>query len=222
VVDLYIAPIRWGLMDGVYPPRRQAQLEAIKEETHRRQRWAVWKLLEQGLFQSLGLAMEQVEFSLDDRGYWFCKECFFSLSHSKHAVAVAISDAPVGVDIEVLDRPLHPGLPKKILTPGGQAEFAALEEIRKQPYLLQKWCEKESLFKWREAAKKSVILRSRKATKNPQHLPCRAIDGGPSLQAAQDDRNFCHTGTVTVAGEVYCYAVATQDDTVELKILNAE
>jgi len=136
--------------------------------------------------------------------------------------AVAISDAPVGVDIEVLDRPLHPGLPKKILTPGGQAEFAALEEIRKQPYLLQKWCEKESLFKWREAAKKSVILRSRKATKNPQHLPCRAIDGGPSLQAAQDDRNFCHTGTVTVAGEVYCYAVATQDDTVELKILNAE
>lgn len=150
--ELYIAAVPAGEMSEVFPPRRQAQLEETKNIPHRRQRYFVWKLLEYGLRQSLGLSMEQVDLSLDDRGRWSCDGCFFSLTHSGGAVAVAISDAPVGVDLERLDRKLHPGLPKNVLTAAQLQEFAALPEIRQKTYLLEKWCEKESLFKWKEAA----------------------------------------------------------------------
>lgn len=150
--ELYIAAVPAGEMGEVFPPRRQAQLEETKNIPHRRQRYFVWKLLEYGLRQSLGLSMEQVDLSLGDRGRWSCDACFFSLTHSGDAVAVAISDAPVGVDLERLDRRLHPGLPKNVLTAAQLQEFAALPENQQKTYLLEKWCEKESLFKWKEAA----------------------------------------------------------------------
>ena len=88
--ELYIAAVPAGEMGEVFPPRRQAQLEGTKNIPHRRQRYFVWKLLEYGLRQSLGLSMEQVGFSLDDRGRWSCDGCFFSLTHSGGAVAVSI------------------------------------------------------------------------------------------------------------------------------------
>lgn len=150
--DLYIAAVPAGEMGRVLPLRRQAQLEETRDLAHRRQRYFAWKLLEYGLRQSLGLSMEQVGFSLDDWGRWSCDACFFSLSHSADAVAVAISDAPVGVDLEKLDRKTRPGLERKILTAAQLREFHALPESRQAAYLLGKWCERESLFKWKEAA----------------------------------------------------------------------
>ena len=183
MVCVYIAPVTDAPMEPVWPPLRQAQLENTVDEAHRRRRYAVWKLLERGMKKSIGLSMEQLELTLDHRGRWFCKECFFSLSHSKNAVAVAISDAPVGIDIEALARPMHPGLAKKILTDREQAEFAVLEASQKPAWLLQKWCKKESLFKWREAAGQEA-----------------------------DSAVSCQTGIVTVAGETYCYGITTQEE----------
>lgn len=177
MVHVYVAPVLEGRMETVFPPERQKQLEETKNENHRKQRYSVWKLLQYGLRHSLGLSAEQPEFSLDDRGRWFCDRCFFSLSHSDGAVAVAISDAPVGVDVESLQRSLHPALPGKILTASEQAAFAVLDETKQKQYLLEKWCCKESLFKWQEAANAD----------RPAEKPC--------------------VGTVTVAGQDYCYAV---------------
>ena len=181
MVHVYFASVFEGVMEAVFPPRRQAQLEETKNENCRRQRYSVWKLLEYGLRRSLGRTMEQLDFSLDDRGRWSCDQCFFSLSHSGNAVALAISDAPVGVDVEDLQRSLHPALPGKILTEPEQGEFAALDEGRQNKYLLEKWCCKESCFKFREAAK---------------------VEGTAEKTCA---------GTVTVAGQVYCYAVTTKN-----------
>ena len=152
MADLYIAPVPAGSMESLFPPQRQAQLEATKDQGHRRQRYGVWKLLEYALSQSLGLELRRLQLTLDDRGRWSCQECYFSLSHTDEAVAVAVSRQPIGIDIERLDRPLHPSLPSKILTPDQLAEYTALAEAEKQPYLLQRWCAKESLFKWQEAA----------------------------------------------------------------------
>ena len=181
MADLYIAPISEEIRCRLYPPRRQQQLEETKDAAHRLQRYSVWKLLEYALHHSFGLSPEQLEFSLDHRGRWSCKECFFSLSHSRDAVAVAVSRSPIGIDIEALDRPLHPGLPQKILTPAQLAVYATLAESEKHSYLLQRWCAGESLFKWLEAA-------------------------------GQQPAPATHTGTVTVAGKHYCYAVTTQEE----------
>lgn len=153
MVHVYFAPVLEGVMEKVFPPRRQAQLEETKNHRSRRQRYTAWKLLQYGLRHSQGLDPEQLEFFLDDRGRWSCDRCFFSLSHSGDAVAVAISDAPVGIDMESLQRTVHPALPGKILTGSEQTEFAALEEPQQNQYLLEKWCCKESLFKWKEAVK---------------------------------------------------------------------
>ena len=153
MVDLYIAPVTEDAMETVFPPERQEQLEETVNEDHRRQRYAVWKLLEYGLLRSLGKTMEQLEFTLDQRGRWSCPTCYFSLTHSGVGVAVVISDAPVGVDMESLQRTVHPALGQKILTEAEQVEVSTLDEAGKNRYLLEKWCCKESLFKWKEAVK---------------------------------------------------------------------
>jgi phosphopantetheinyl transferase len=119
---------------------------------------------------------------MDENGKWSCGDCFFSLSHSRRAVAVAVSRKPVGVDIESLDRPMSAGLPGKILTAAEQAEYAALPEDSRLSYLLQAWCAKESLFKVGE---------------DKQFRPTALDTAG------------VRTGTVTVSGHPYCYAVAT-------------
>lgn len=178
--DFYIAPVPEGKIGPVFPPRRQAQLDNTINENHRRQRYFAWKLLEYGLRKSLDLVMEQMDFQLDERGRWSCPECFFSLSHSGGAVAVAISGAPVGVDLEEMTGKTHPGLAKKILTQAQLREYMALEEASQKRLLLENWCLRESLFKWREAAPMAV-------------QPPKSC-----------------TGTVTVAGKEYSYALVSE------------
>ena len=68
----------------------------------------------------------------------------FSLSHTKGAVAVAVDDAPVEVDVECV-RPVAPGLPRRVL---GEAEYAWYErrgETAEDFFTL--WTLKESYYK---------------------------------------------------------------------------
>lgn len=184
VVDLYLAAIPDTPADTVYPPQRQAQIDATANEKLRQERYYVWKLLEYALQRSFGKKMTDLHFSKDDGGKWSCKEYFFSLSHSHGAVAVAVSRKNVGVDIESLQRPMSPGLPDKILTATERAEYDTLPQEAQLPFLLGKWCAKESLFK---AGSETAFLPNRLET----------------------DRNL-RCGTVTIAGAPFCYAVATE------------
>jgi len=190
VTDVYFAPLGCGPVEQVYPPARQARIEASVYEGQRRQRYFVWKLLEYALESSFGLQFAQQEFSVDGAGKWHCGACFFSLSHSREAVAVAVSDRPVGVDIECLDRAPVPGLEKKILTEQELRAYDTLAPEKRQTFLLEKWCAKESLFK---------------------------KDGGTFDPGQMSTDESALTGTVTVAGCAYAYAVAT-DQPARLRI----
>ena len=99
------------------------------------------------MLQSLGLSLEQLTLQLDKNGKWSCGECYFSLSHCRGAVAVAVSTKPVGVDIEPAERIPSEGLAKKILSPEERAEYSTTDPARQPMYLLEKWCQKESIFK---------------------------------------------------------------------------
>ena len=90
MADLYIGPVPEGPIGSVLPPERQAQLDATASLPHRRQRYAVWKLLEYALSHSLGLTLSQLQLTLDSRGRWSCPQCCFSLAHTEGAVAVAV------------------------------------------------------------------------------------------------------------------------------------
>lgn len=183
VVDLYIAPISDAPIGTVRCAARQAQIEQTANEKLRRERYFVWKLLEYALNRSFGLKAEAVAFSMDESGKWSCGDCFFSLSHSRGAVAVAVSRKQVGVDIESMERPMSPGLPGKILTAAERQEYDALTEDGQLSYLLQAWCAKESLFK---------------------------VGEDKQFRPAALDAAGVRTGTVTVSDHSYCYAVATE------------
>lgn len=142
-VEVYTAPIPDGELGQVLPALRQEQMENTTHPGLKRQRYFVWKLLEIALKRSFGYEMKDLHFSRDDGGKWTCRECFFSLSHSDGAVAVAVSRKPVGVDLECADHQTKPGLAEKILTDGERL----LPREDENRFLLEMWCAKESLFK---------------------------------------------------------------------------
>lgn len=142
-VEVYTAVIPQGDIGEVLPKMRQEQIENTTHEGVKRQRYFVWKLLELALKRSYGYEIKDLEFSREENGKWTYRECFFSLSHTKDAVAVAVSRKPVGVDLECTDHPVRPGLAEKILT----EEEKNLPREDENQFLLEMWCAKEALFK---------------------------------------------------------------------------
>ena len=69
----------------------------------------------------------------------------FSISHTKKHVFCALSDSPVGIDAEELDRNISLGLAEKVLSPGEKAQFAAAAD--KRLALLTFWVLKEATVK---------------------------------------------------------------------------
>ena len=76
-------------------------------------------------------------------GKWVADNCYLSLSHTDGYVAAAVSDLPVGVDIERTNRKLAKGLYERIVCSKEKALYAAPDNTR----LLQLWTAKEAVFK---------------------------------------------------------------------------
>ena len=64
-----------------------------------------------------------------------------SLAHTRGGVAVALSEAPVGLDLERLGRPVRPGLADRYFTPTERAY------ARDPQRVLEVWTRKEALLK---------------------------------------------------------------------------
>ena len=69
---------------------------------------------------------------------------YFSISHSKLGIAVAISDEPIGIDIEAI-RPLNEGLVQKTMNPQEQAQIAAAANPEQE--FIRLWTRKEAYVK---------------------------------------------------------------------------
>ena len=76
-------------------------------------------------------------------GKWVADNCYLSLSHTDGYVAAAVSDLPVGVDIERTNRKLAKGLYDRIVCGKEKALYAAPDNTQ----LLQLWTAKEAVFK---------------------------------------------------------------------------
>ena len=86
-------------------------------------------------------------FTKDENGAWRADGVEFSLSHSEGMLAVAISHAPVGIDIERI-RPLHDAaLANKLLTETEHTIFKRLPAPRQNEYLITCFSGKEAVFK---------------------------------------------------------------------------
>lgn len=161
LVDLYTAPIPERDVGSVFSPLRQAQIESTVNLGQKRQRYFVWKLLEYAIAHSFHFSACDIDFYRNENGKWQCNDCFFSLSHTKEAVAVAVSAIPVGIDLESTERRISPQISEKILTATEKQAFSCLSAEKQSDFLLAKWCSKESLFK---AGNETVFLPDRLET----------------------------------------------------------
>ena len=87
------------------------------------------------------------EIRVADRGkpYFATGKWHFSISHTPRHAFCALSDRPVGIDAEELDRDISLRLADKILSPGERAQFDAAAD--KRLALLTFWVLKEAAAK---------------------------------------------------------------------------
>ena len=152
VVDVYVARIPSAddyplPPEPIFPPKRQAEIVACNSEKVRREKYFAWRLLLSAIEQRLGVDPRQLQFTKSENGKWLCDGVHFSLSHSDNLVCVALSNQPVGVDVEPIRTLKTQDFALKILSEQELAAYHATKENEQSAYLLRAWTRKESLFK---------------------------------------------------------------------------
>ena len=141
-IQVYYAkiPAQYG-RDTLYPPARQWEIEACASEKVRKEKYYAWKLLERAVQDFLGASITDLRFTKSENGKWKSDRVEFSLSHSASAVAVALSNAPVGVDIQRVAPLKRTDFLRKVLTEEELAEltkpetFIGAANIQTEEYL---------------------------------------------------------------------------------------
>ncbi|MBQ3182715.1 MAG: lecithin retinol acyltransferase family protein [Clostridia bacterium] len=148
VVDIYLAklPDR-DIGEPLACSVRQRDIDGVSNDRVKREKYYVWKLLEYGLMRSFGIKAEELEFEKDKGGRYMTEGVEFSLSHSKGALAVAVSRAPVGIDIEDMGALCRESMPKRIMTDREYERYLSLTDEEKQKFFVNTWTAKEALFK---------------------------------------------------------------------------
>ena len=155
ILDVYIAgtPSCDVDLSLVQCEKRRRELEGVRCEEVLREKFFVWRLLEYALEKSFGLSLGEINPRKEESGKWVADGVFFSLSHSKGALAVLVSDEPCGVDIEGEVPPRAKNFAQKVLNERELRELSALPESERGQRLLELWSMKESLFKMRGGAR---------------------------------------------------------------------
>lgn len=133
----------------IYPDERCKEIESVDNQELKEQKISSWNLLETAVKDCFGYDFNTLSFLKNANRKWTCDKLCFSLSHTAGRVAVAVSDKPVGVDIEgfaAFEKRCErsPGFlqsfAKKILCEG--------ESFTGAYDLLKAWTAKESIIKF--------------------------------------------------------------------------
>ncbi len=127
--------------------QRREQAERKGAPGARRETICSYALLRLALWERYGLAGAP-EFTFGAHGKPFLKEepsVFFSLSHSGDAVLCAVSDVPVGADLQEI-RHVRLSAAKKFCAPEELEKISASSDLDRA--LCRLWCVKESCAKY--------------------------------------------------------------------------
>ena len=103
------------------------------------------KLLLAQMYEELtGEEMPPIEKAPRGKPYFPGSDLHFSITHTKTTVFCAISDVPLGIDAEDLNRKVSPTLAQKILSPAEFAQYEAVPEEDRNEALLRFWVLKEA------------------------------------------------------------------------------
>lgn len=141
-----------------------------------------WDLLARALAASRGIAPLPRVARTEDGKPWFPSrpELRFSLSHSGPLALVALSDRPVGVDIEQI-RPRRAGLPRYALTAEELARYEALGGDWPAFYAL--WTRREAWCKYTGLG----LQRSWGVAPGPARYGAYAGDGWRAAVCGEED-----------------------------------
>lgn len=178
----------------VFPPERDAQIRNTVHEKQRIQRYLAWKTLEAAVrfLKKRELSAFHPEKRSD--GKWTADDLFFSISHTEDAVAAAVSDGPVGVDLENRSaRHEHsPELPVKLgkrIRTAAEMKADSVEAAEKKAEgvdeeaelrFYARWTRKESLFKAGEQT--SFSPEKLETTGNPEKMQLHTIRFGTETE----------------------------------------
>ncbi len=147
IVDVYVAKIPSNIkIKKLYPKQREREIKEVSNVLLKTQKYCVWKVLEFAINKSFSKNIKDLSFKLNDSGKWVSEGLEFSLSHSKNLVSVAVSKTPIGVDVELIEKP-KTDISKEILSSIEYEEYLLLNEQEKTSYIINAWTKKESLFK---------------------------------------------------------------------------
>ena len=132
-----------SVLTGI-PDWRQTYILRYRRPEDRRRSLGVWRLMERMLTQR-GFRAQDV--AADDRGKLYCGGIFFSLSHAGDLALCAVSDAPVGCDIELVkDAPFE--IAPRVFGPGERAYLRDAQNNKEaQRRFFTLWTLKESYMK---------------------------------------------------------------------------
>lgn len=135
-------PMRFGVESVGYVPRdKQIVYDTQPRKGLRQYAWIALTRAIAEYAETNGCTMPLPR--LLPNGKWVDDNCYLSLSHTDGYVAAAVSDLPVGVDIERTNRKLAKGLYDRIVCGKEKALYAAPDNTQ----LLQLWTAKEAVFK---------------------------------------------------------------------------
>ena len=148
MIDVYFASLPTSEPSRPLSCRaRQSEIDGISNERVRREKYYVWRLLEYAIKNSLSADASRLCFTKGENNKWKTEGFELSLSHSGNALAVAISDRAVGVDVERIRVKSAERLADYMLTKSERAEYEKITERERDEWLICKWCAKEAIFK---------------------------------------------------------------------------
>ena len=144
---VYVAEIPEGELKELYPRERQSEIDLIKNEKLKREKYYVWRLLEYALAESFGKDITELEFTKHESGRWSTPFCEFSLSHTDGVVAVAVSNESVGVDVEIVKTRHNDKTAKRVMSAEEYNKYQKLSESERAEFFFCVWTGKEAVFK---------------------------------------------------------------------------
>lgn len=101
ILDIYIAKLPEDiLIKPVSCAEREKEIQRTHNSELKKARFFDWQVLMYAANRSFGLNGEKLTYKKSSNGRWSCDQFFFSLTHTEGAVAVAVSNGKVGIDME--------------------------------------------------------------------------------------------------------------------------
>lgn len=147
-IHVFVTKYPLGVSSYYLPLTRREEIDACRDPEVRQRKYYAFKLLELALNAVYSKLMRDVKFEKSASGKWGCDVCEFSISHCNDIVVVAVSDLPVGVDVELVDyERFDERLQQRIFCKNEQSLAWQMSSEQRARYANKLWTVKEAAFK---------------------------------------------------------------------------